>query len=87
MVHQQPTTPVATDNTVENSIVDGTVKQKRYRSIGMRFYLVRDRIRQNHFHKLCEEGKKNLADYVTKHHLIWHHITMRPRYVKATKKA
>ena len=52
----------------------------------MIFHWVRDRIRQNHFHIFWEEGKKNLADYVTKHHLIWHHRAMRPRYVKATKK-
>ena len=52
----------------------------------MRFYWVRDRILQNHFHIFWEEGKKNLADYVTKHRLIWYHVAMRPRYVKATKK-
>ena len=52
----------------------------------MIFYWVRDRIWKNHFHVFWEEGKKDLADYVTKHHPIWNHITMRPRYVKATKK-
>ena len=52
----------------------------------MRFYWVRDRIRQNHFHIFYEEGRKKLADYVTKHHPIWQHITMRPRYLKETKK-
>ena len=52
----------------------------------MRFYWVRDRIRQNHFHIFWEEGEKNLADYVTKNHPIWHYREMRPRYVKATKK-
>ena len=52
----------------------------------MRFYWVRDRIQQNHFHVLWEEGKKNLAYYATKHHPIWHHRKMRPRYVKETKK-
>ena len=52
----------------------------------MRFYWVRDRIRQNNFHVFWDEGKKNLADYVTKHNLIWHHIAMRTRYVKETEK-
>ena len=33
-----------------------------------------------------EKAKRNLADYVTKHHTIWYHRTMRPRYVKSTKK-
>ena len=86
MGHLQPPTPVATDNTAANSIVNGTEKQKIYSEIDMRFYWVRDRIRQNHFPVFWEEGKKNLADYVTKHHLIWHHRAIRPRYFKAKKK-
>ena len=52
----------------------------------MRLYWVRDRIRKNHFHIFWEEGKKNSADYVTKHQPIWHHIIMRPRYVKSTQR-
>ena len=52
----------------------------------MRFYWVRDLIKQEHFHIFWEEGKKNLANCVTKHHPIWNYGTMRPRYVKATKK-
>ena len=86
MGHQQPPTPVATDNTEANRIVNGTAKQKTSGAINMRFYWVRDRIQQIHFHILWEEGKKNLVDYVTKHHPIWHHIAIIPRYIKATKK-
>ena len=54
--------------------------------IDMRFYWVRDRIRQNHATYYGKREGKNLANYVTKHHLIWHQITTRPRYEKATKK-
>ena len=43
---------------------------------------MRDRIRQNHFYIFWEEGKKNLVDYVTKHHAIWHYRTMRTIYLK-----
>ena len=50
----------------------------------MIFYWVKDIIRKK-FHIFWEEEKKNLVDYITKHHPIWHHIAMRPRYVKATK--
>ena len=52
----------------------------------MRFYWIRDKTRQNHFHIFWEEKKKNLSDYFTKHHLLWHDIAMRPKYYKATKK-
>ena len=44
MVHPQIPMPVATDNTVANSVVNGTAKQKRFREIYMRFYRVCDRI-------------------------------------------
>ena len=67
------------------SIIDGTAK-KRSRAIYMRFYWVRDRIRQNHFHIFWEKVNKNIEDYVTKYHPIWHQRTMRPKYVKVTKK-
>ena len=54
MGHLQPPTPMATDNTSANSIVNGTEKQKISRAIDMRFYWVRDRIRQNYFHIFWE---------------------------------
>ena len=76
MGHPQPPIPVAADNTEKNNILNGTSKQKRSRTIDMIFYWVPERILQNHFHILWEEGKKNLADYFTKHQPIWHHITM-----------
>ena len=68
MVHPQQPTSVATDNIAKNSIVNGTAKKSR--AIDMRFYWVRDRIRKTHFYVFWEEGGKNLADYLTKHHLI-----------------
>ena len=71
MGHLKPPIPVATENTAANSIVNGKAKQKRYRAIDIRFYWVRDRIQQNHFNVLWEEGNKNLADYVTTHQPIW----------------
>ena len=54
MVQSQPPTPVATYNTVENIIINGTEKQRNRHEI----LLVRERIRQFFFHILREEGKK-----------------------------
>ena len=51
----------------------------------MRFYWVIDKIQQNHFHILWEEGEKNLSGYITKHHPIRNHRTTRPRYLKPQK--
>ena len=86
MGHLQPPTLIGTENTATNSIVNGTGKRKRSLEIDMRLYWVKYRIRQNLFHILWEEVKKNLSEYVTKNHPIWHHRAMRPRFVKATKK-
>eukprot|EP00978_Attheya_sp_CCMP212_P021259 scaffold61947_cov63-Attheya_sp.AAC.5 len=58
MKHPQPPTPVATDNSAAESVLNGTTKQKRSRAIDMRFYWVRDRIRQGQFHVFWEAGKK-----------------------------
>ena len=52
----------------------------------MRFYWEQDRIKKNHTHIFWEEGKKNLADYITKKQPIRHHRNMRPRYLKPTTK-
>ena len=52
----------------------------------MRFYWVRGRIQQSYFRVFWEGGKKNLADYFTKHHPIWHHRTKQPIFLKPTKK-
>ena len=35
--HPQPPTPIKTDNTAANGIINGTVKQQRSKAIDMRF--------------------------------------------------
>ena len=58
MGHSQPPTPVATYNSAENIILNGTENKIKSRAIDMRFYWVSDRIRHNHFHILWEKEKK-----------------------------
>ena len=86
MGHSQPPTPVPTDNIASNRILNGTAKQKISRAIDMIFYWVRDIIWQNCFHIFWEEERENLADYVTKHHPIWHHRNTRPIYLDLATK-
>ena len=45
----QPATPVRTDNQVTKGIVTRTVKQRRSRTINMRFYWVKDQVDQGQF--------------------------------------
>jgi len=71
--HSQPATPLQTDNSTASGIANDTVKQKRSKAIDMRFYWVRDRVRQGQFHIFWRPGTTNRADYFTKHHPTSHH--------------
>jgi hypothetical protein len=81
MGHPQVATPIQVDNACAAGIVNNTVKQRRSKAIDMRFYWVRDRVKQGQFlvHWRC--GTDNLADYFTKHHSPSHHRLMRSRYL------
>jgi hypothetical protein len=74
----QPATPMKTDNSTANGIINNTMKQKRSKAIDMRFYWLRDRAQQGQFYVFWDAGKNNLADYYTKHHPPQHHKKMRP---------
>jgi hypothetical protein len=47
----------------------------------MRYYWLRDRVKQGQFIVQWEPGKFNLADYFTKHHPPAHHSALRPVYL------
>ena len=79
--HLQPATPIQTDNACAEGIVNDTVKQRRSKAIDMRFYWVRDRVRQGQFKIYWKPGKDNKGDYFTKHHPTSHHREMRPVYL------
>lgn len=81
MGHPQPATPLQTDNSTAVGIANDTVKQKRSKAIDMRFYWIRDRVRQGHFHVYWKSGKLNKGDYFSKHHPTKHHRDMRPVYL------
>ena len=50
----------------------------------MRFFWVRDRLKQGQFRIFWEKGASNLADYFTKHHPPAHHKKIRGSYVLNT---
>jgi hypothetical protein len=47
--HKQPPTPMETDNTTAMGYINGTIKQKRTQAMDMRFYWIKDRVRQGQF--------------------------------------
>ena len=81
MGHIQPATPIQTDNSTTNGIVNNTVRQKQSKPMDMRFYWVRDIIKQDHFHVFWKQGTANLGDGFNKHCPSYHHIEMRPIYL------
>jgi hypothetical protein len=49
----------------------------------MRFYWIKDRVKQGQFNVYWGPGYQNLADYFTKHHSPAHHKRMRELYIHA----
>jgi hypothetical protein len=79
--HPQPPTPMVTDNSTASGIANESVKQKRSKAMDMRFYWIRDRVRQGQYLVYWRRGSTNRADYFTKHHHPKHHVAMRPAYL------
>jgi hypothetical protein len=50
-----------------------TIKQKRTKAIDMRFYWIKDRVKQGQYNVYWGLGYQNLAEYFTKHHSPAHH--------------
>jgi hypothetical protein len=79
--HPQLPTPMETDNTTATGYSNGTIKQKRTKSMDMRFYWIKDRVKQGQFNVYWGPGFQNLADYFTKHHSPAHHKRIREVYI------
>jgi hypothetical protein len=70
--HPQPPTPIATDNSTASGIANDSVKQRRSKAMDMRFYWVRNRVRQGQFHIYWKQGALNQ---------VAHHKTLRGQYL------
>lgn len=81
MGHKQPATPILCDNLFAIGLATDTIKQKRSKSIDMRFHWLRDRIRQGQFCMIHLAGKLILADYFTKPLPVSKHKDIFPRLV------
>jgi hypothetical protein len=79
--HKQPVTPLQTDNSMADAIVNGKVQPKHTKAMDMRFHWLRDRECQNQFRIYWRPGKKNYADYWTKHHSEKHDHAIRREFI------
>jgi hypothetical protein len=84
--HPQPPTPMEADNTTATGYSHGTIKQKHTKAIDIRFYWIKDRVKQGQFDVYWGPGYQNLADYFTKHHSPAHHKRMREIYIHADER-
>jgi hypothetical protein len=84
--HTQPPIPMETDNTTATGYSNGTIKQKRTKAMDMRFYWIKDRVKQGQFNVYWGPGFQNLANYFTKHHSPAHHKRMRDVYIHADER-
>ena len=74
------------DNQRAVGIVNGTSTQRKSKAMGMRFYWIQDRIKQNQLEVQWRPRVTNLADYFTKDHPTQHHRNMRYTYVQDPQK-
>jgi hypothetical protein len=74
------------DNNTATGYSNGTIKQKRTKAMDMRFYWIKDRVKQGQFNVYWGPGYQNLADYFTKHHSPAHHKRMRDVYIHANER-
>ena len=81
MGHPQPATPIQTDNSTAEGVVNNKVQPKRLKAMDMRLYWLQDRETRKQFRIYWRVGLLNLADYFTKHHCAAHHRRMRPIYL------
>jgi hypothetical protein len=77
----QRATLIICDNQCAVGIANRSVKQKRSKSINMRYHWIRDQVDLEAITIQWEPGATNLADFFTKNHPTKHHATMRNIFV------
>jgi hypothetical protein len=81
MGHPQPCTPIQTDNSTAEGVINSRVRPKRTKLKYMRFEWLLDRAQQGHFRIYWRPAKTNLADYFTKNHPPVHHCNVRGEFL------
>ena len=72
----QGTTAIQANNSTAVGIATKEFRQKRLKAMDMRFYRIKDRIKQGKFQGFWRPGQENLGDYHSKHHTTEHHIAV-----------
>lgn len=77
----QGKSPIQTDNSTANGVVNKTIVPKKLKSMDLRLHWLRCREAQGQFRFYWAPGVENWGDYYTKHHPPIHHLAQRPIHV------
>ena len=77
----QDVTEIICDNLCAVGIANNSFKQKRSKTIDMRYHWIRDQVKINNFSVTWKPGVDNLADFFTKAHPVHHHLAIMHNYV------
>jgi hypothetical protein len=77
MGHPQPPTPIQTNNSTAEGVIDNKIQPKRTKSMDMRFHWLHNGAMQQQFRFYWRPGGQNYADYYIKHYSPAHHRQVR----------
>ena len=81
--YHQPPTSLLCDNACALGLATNIVRQRRSKSIDMRFHWIGDRIQEHQFQVRWRKGALNLADFFTKILSVTAHKATMPLLVKS----
>jgi hypothetical protein len=81
MGHPQPNTPIQTNNSTAEGVINSKIQPKHTKSMDMCFEWLKDREAKEQFCLYWRSGKTNLANYFTKHHPPAHHCNVREEFL------
>jgi hypothetical protein len=85
MGHPQPRTPIQTDNSTAEGVINNKIQPKQTKAMDMHYHWLHDREAQGQLRIYWRPGKTNLADYFTKHNPPMHHVNVRSEFLTKVK--
>ena len=85
MGHQQPQTPIQTNNTTAEGVINNKIQPKCTKAMDMHFHWLCNQEAQGQFKIYWQPWQTNLAEYLTKHHPPAHHVNVRGGFLTRVK--
>jgi hypothetical protein len=85
MGYPQPCTPIQTDNSTADGVVNNKILPKATKAMDMQFHWLRCRQAQKQFRFFWRPGPSNKGDYPSKHHAGVHHQNVHADFLTPKK--